>query len=74
MKYLVKVTRRGQVTIPKSIREALGIREGDLIEVSLEGGRVVLSKPGIPEPGEPVGPEEYERILEELERVRASWR
>ena len=74
MKYLVKVTRRGQVTIPKSIREALEIKEGDLVEVSLEEGRVVLSKPGVPEPGEPVGPEEYERIVEELERVRACWR
>jgi len=74
VKYLVKVTRKGQVTISKSIREALGIREGDLVEVSLEEGRVVLSKPGVPEPGEPVGPEEYERIVEELERVRARWR
>lgn len=71
---MVKVTRKGQVTIPKNIREVLGIREGDLVEVSLEGGRVVLSKPGVPEPGEPVGPKEYERIVEELERVRAHWR
>ncbi|RLF00516.1 MAG: AbrB family transcriptional regulator [Thermoprotei archaeon] len=74
MKYLVKVTRKGQVTIPKSMREALGIREGDLLEARLEEGRIVLSKPGIPEPGEPVGPEEYERIVGELERVRARWR
>lgn len=74
MKYFVKVTRKGQVTIPKSLREALGIREGDLVEVSLEGDRVVLSKPGVPEPGEPVGPEEYEKIVEELEKVRQRWR
>ena len=74
MTHLVKVTRRGQVTIPKNIREALGIREGDLVEVSLENGRVVLSKPGTPEPGDPVGPKEYKRIVEELEKVRANWR
>ena len=74
MKYFVKVTRKGQVTIPKSIRDALGIREGDLVEVSLEDGRVVLSKPGVPEPGEPVGLEEYEKIVEELEKVRERWR
>jgi AbrB family looped-hinge helix DNA binding protein len=30
---LVKVVRNGQVTIPKAIREQLGIKEGDLLEV-----------------------------------------
>jgi AbrB family looped-hinge helix DNA binding protein len=30
---LVKVVRNGQVTIPKEIREKLGIKEGDLLEV-----------------------------------------
>jgi len=74
MRYLVKVTRKGQVTIPKSLRDALRIREGDIVEVTLENGRVVLSKPGIPEPGDPVGLDEYRRLLEELEAVRKRWR
>lgn len=30
---LVKVVRNGQVTIPKEIRDKLGIKEGDLLEV-----------------------------------------
>ncbi len=30
---LVKVVRNGQVTIPKEIREKLGIKEGDFLEV-----------------------------------------
>jgi AbrB family looped-hinge helix DNA binding protein len=30
---LVKVVRNGQVTIPKAIREKLGIKEGDILEV-----------------------------------------
>jgi len=30
---LVKVVRNGQVTIPKDIREKLGIKEGDFLEV-----------------------------------------
>ncbi|MCK9378066.1 MAG: AbrB/MazE/SpoVT family DNA-binding domain-containing protein [Syntrophobacterales bacterium] len=30
---LVKVVRNGQVTIPKDIRERLGIKEGDFLEV-----------------------------------------
>jgi AbrB family looped-hinge helix DNA binding protein len=32
---LVKVIRHGQITLPKGIRDALGIREGDLLEVKL---------------------------------------
>ncbi len=70
----VKVTRKGQVTIPKRIREALGISEGDVLLVREEGGRVVLEKPGLPAPGEPIGAEAYEELLEELERVRERWR
>jgi len=32
---LVKVIRHGQITLPKGIRDALGIKEGDLLEVKL---------------------------------------
>ncbi|MBU2601967.1 MAG: AbrB/MazE/SpoVT family DNA-binding domain-containing protein [Actinobacteria bacterium] len=32
-----RVTRKGQITIPQEIREALGIREGDVVEVTLVG-------------------------------------
>lgn len=66
----VKVTRKGQVTIPKSIREMLEIREGDLLLVDVENGRIVLVKGEIPPPGEPVGEEEYRKLIEELDRER----
>ncbi len=46
----VKLGRKGQVVIPKEVREALGLREGDMLLVGVEGGRVVL-----------VPPEEYAR-------------
>jgi AbrB family looped-hinge helix DNA binding protein len=32
---LVKVIRHGQITLPKEVRVALGIEEGDLLEVNL---------------------------------------
>jgi len=70
----VKVTRKGQVTIPKEIRERLGIKEGDVLLVREEGSRVLLEKVGLPEPGEPVGEEEYRKLVAELERAREAWR
>lgn len=42
------ITSKGQVTIPKAIREALGLDTGDKIEITLnkQGGAVILpSKP-----------------------------
>ena len=42
-----KVTTKGQVTIPKAIREKLGIRPGDELDFHDEAGCVVARK-GIP--------------------------
>ena len=39
------VTRKGQVTIPKPLRDRLGLSPGSSVEFRLEGeGRVVMSK------------------------------
>lgn len=53
MENKVKVTRRGQTTIPIEIREQCGIKEGDqlLVEVTEKG---ILFKP-IPKLGEMAG-------------------
>lgn len=40
----VVVTRRGQTTIPNSIRKKLGIKEGTRLIVESEGERVILTK------------------------------
>jgi AbrB family looped-hinge helix DNA binding protein len=37
-----KVTRHGQITLPASVRERLGIEEGDLVEIEVEDERAVL--------------------------------
>lgn len=39
-----KVAERGQVTIPKALRERLGIRPGSVLEFSEEQGRLVAVK------------------------------
>jgi AbrB family looped-hinge helix DNA binding protein len=42
---LVKVIRHGQITLPKEVRVALGIEEGDLLEVKLtKNGMTVKPK------------------------------
>jgi len=39
---VVKIGKRYTVVIPKGFRERLGVREGQLTEVTLERGRLVL--------------------------------
>jgi AbrB family looped-hinge helix DNA binding protein len=39
-----KVTSKGQVTVPKAVREALGIKEGDEIVFRVEGNRAVVAR------------------------------
>ena len=39
-----KVTSKGQVTVPKAVREALGIRSGDAIVFRVDGNRVLMSR------------------------------
>lgn len=38
------VAERGQFTIPKKIRDALGITPGTILEVSAENGKLVARK------------------------------
>jgi len=38
------VTSKGQVTVPKAVRDALGVKEGDEIVFRVEGNRAVLAR------------------------------
>ena len=39
----IRVKDKAQITLPVRVRKALGIKEGDYLNVSLEGGRVILT-------------------------------
>lgn len=39
-----RVTSKGQVTVPKAVRDALGIKEGDEVVFRVEGNRAVLAR------------------------------
>jgi len=39
-----RVSSKGQVTVPKAVRDALGVKEGDKIVFRVEGNRAVLAR------------------------------
>lgn len=41
---LSTVSEKGQITVPKQLRERLGIRAGDRLELTEEEGRLVARK------------------------------
>lgn len=45
-----RVSEKGQITVPKALRERLGIRPGDELEVIDEAGRIVLAKAPVDDP------------------------
>ena len=71
-----KITSKGQVTIPKEIRETLNLIEGDRLIFLVEGDKVVLRKVGseklsdILSTRRPWG----ESGLEFQRRLRGEWR
>lgn len=38
------VAERGQITLPKAVRDALGLTKGSKLKVELDGARIVLRK------------------------------
>jgi len=44
------VSEKGQVTIPKKLRDRLGIRPGQLLEFDEEGGNLVARKATLQDP------------------------
>jgi AbrB family looped-hinge helix DNA binding protein len=75
MQNIVKVTRRGQTTIPAEFREKLGIKEGDelMVEATEKG---ILFKP-IPKLEDMAGIDaEYgtpEEIKKEIDKLREEY-
>jgi AbrB family looped-hinge helix DNA binding protein len=38
------VAERGQITLPKAVRDALGLVKGTVLKVEIDGGRIILRK------------------------------
>ena len=70
MKYAAKITSKGQITIPKAVRETMGLEEGDYVVFEPENDRIILRPAAL-------GPNEdfeslAERIAERFERYGIS--
>ena len=67
-----KITTKGQVTIPKEIRERVHLQPGDEVEFTLEGEKVVMQKRGAKERymatcgAIKMTPNQHDRILQEI--------
>ena len=49
----VKVLQKGKITIPADIREKMGIREGDCVELQILNNKLVILPPNtVPNPTE----------------------
>jgi bifunctional DNA-binding transcriptional regulator/antitoxin component of YhaV-PrlF toxin-antitoxin module len=69
-----RVKHKGQATIPQELRVRYGLEEGVIIDF-IEQKDGILTKPLPPlEDGEPVGEEEYKKIIAELDERRRNWR
>ena len=81
MEVAARVSSKGQITIPRAVREALGIKEGDEVLFRLEGQRAVMARtPNLLElagsvdvPLEKRGTS-WDRVLRETREARAAAR
>ena len=44
MEVAARLTSKGQITLPKAVRDALGLHEGDQVVFRVEGDRAVLAR------------------------------
>lgn len=44
---IIQVRDKGQVTIPKMIRQKVGVKDGAIMIVFIESGRIILERAGI---------------------------
>ena len=44
MRLISRITSKGQITIPKAVRSALGLVDGDLVTFALEDDQALLRK------------------------------
>lgn len=81
MQDFARVSSKGQITIPRAVREALGLKEGDAVLFKVDGQRAVIAR--TPDLMELAGTFEvplekrgtpWDEVLRETRRKRAATR
>lgn len=72
MRKVVKQLRHGQITIPKELREAIGLDEDDLLSISVNGDKLEVEpvKIATKKKGSPWAKELYELFAPVRESLR----
>lgn len=60
---IAKILEHGQITIPKSIRENLRLKKGDVVDARIEGDCVVIT------PRKLVASKDWEKLLQLMHSV-----
>ena len=60
---IAKILEHGQITIPKPIRESLGLKKGDVVDARIEGDCVVIT------PRKLVTSEDWDKLLQVMKSV-----
>ncbi|OQW80530.1 MAG: hypothetical protein BVN32_01395 [Proteobacteria bacterium ST_bin14] len=45
-----RITSKAQTTIPRAVRVALGLQQGDEVRYDIDGDRVILTRAEVPDP------------------------
>ena len=68
----VKLSSKGQIVIPKEVREKLGLKAGDKIKLEVEEGKRLIVQPSVNPPNDvfvKAGDRLIEETLQEAKRV-----
>jgi antitoxin PrlF len=79
MDIAARLTSKGQITLPKAIRDALGLHEGDRVVFRVEGSHAILARtPDLLElaGSVPVSPDQrgadWQEVRDQTRRARAA--
>ncbi|MGC9103602.1 MAG: AbrB/MazE/SpoVT family DNA-binding domain-containing protein [Candidatus Methanodesulfokora sp.] len=79
MHEMIKVRRGGVIKLPARIRHEIGLKEGDMLLVNIQEGRIVLTPQELVDPIEKfsseLGAVNEDEIFERgIKKARISWR
>lgn len=72
--YRSTVGPKGQITLPKDLRESLHLLEGEGVVIFEEGGSIQVKHPEVSLRGRLRNALDYRALERDVEHIRAAWR